>query len=63
VIASDSALGGGTGAGAGKNAVENNMLHAKNVLDMHKELEEAKWNGEDSLPIYGKYAEISKKNR
>ncbi len=30
---------------------------------MHKELEEAKWNGEDSLPIYGKYAEISKKNR
>jgi len=62
-IASDSALGGGTGAGAGKNAVENNLLHAKNVLDMHKELEEAKRNGEDSLPIYEKYAEISKKNR
>ncbi|WP_347254559.1 CdiA family toxin C-terminal domain-containing protein [Leminorella grimontii] len=30
---------------------------------MHKELEEAKRNGEDTLPIYEKYAEISKKNR
>ncbi|GKX59197.1 hypothetical protein SOASR031_15120 [Leminorella grimontii] len=43
--------------------VENNTLDSKNVLDMHKELEEAKRNGEDTLPIYEKYAEISKKNR
>ncbi|MCG7368707.1 VENN motif pre-toxin domain-containing protein [Pantoea sp. ACRSH] len=32
-IASDSTLGGGTGAGAGKNAVENNALSGKDAQE------------------------------
>ncbi|WP_192456871.1 hemagglutinin repeat-containing protein [Musicola keenii] len=51
------------GAQAGNNAVENNYLNSKNVLDMNKELEEADKTGADKLAIYEKYAEISKKNR
>lgn len=54
--------GAATGAAAGKNAVDNNFLSSKNVVDMNKELEEAKRNGEDTLQIYEKYAEISQKN-
>ncbi|WP_416776345.1 hypothetical protein ACNFJN_15175 [Xenorhabdus budapestensis] len=45
-----------------KNAFENNFLSAKNVLDMHKELEEADKTGADKQALYDKYAAISEKN-
>ncbi|CNG45079.1 Uncharacterised protein [Yersinia frederiksenii] len=51
------------GAQAGKNAVENNFLSSKDVLNLHKELEEAEKTGADKQGIYEKYAEVSKKNR
>ncbi|CQI94592.1 hemagglutinin repeat-containing protein [Yersinia frederiksenii] len=51
------------GAQAGKNAVENNFLSSKDVLNLHKELEEADKTGADKQDIYEKYAEVSKKNR
>jgi filamentous hemagglutinin len=60
--AGEDMAGVATGANAGHNAVANNQLNSKNVLDMHKELEEAEKTGADKLPIYEKYAEISKEN-
>ncbi|WP_262504735.1 hypothetical protein [Serratia liquefaciens] len=43
--------------------VENNFLSAKDVLNLHKELEAADKTGADKQDIYEKYAEVSKKNR
>ncbi|WP_159677135.1 hypothetical protein [Yersinia canariae] len=43
--------------------MENNYLSSKDVLNLHKELEEAEKNGADKQGIYEKYAEVSKKNR
>ncbi|WP_312692743.1 hemagglutinin repeat-containing protein [Kosakonia sp.] len=73
LVSAVGAVGGGVATGntngmvsagnAARVEVENNSLNAKNVIDMHKELEEARRNGEDTLPIYEKYAEISEKNR
>ncbi|WP_319802380.1 VENN motif pre-toxin domain-containing protein [Candidatus Symbiopectobacterium sp. NZEC151] len=62
-LASGNTADGASGAQAGRNAVENNYLNSKNVLDMLKELEEADKKGTDKLAIYEKYAEISKENR
>ncbi|HFJ8954395.1 TPA: VENN motif pre-toxin domain-containing protein [Serratia liquefaciens] len=62
-IASDSTAGAVAASQAGKNAVENNFLSAKDVLNLHKELEAADKTGADKPDIYEKYAEVSKKNR
>ncbi|QQU55770.1 two-partner secretion domain-containing protein [Serratia liquefaciens] len=62
-IASDSTAGAVAASQAGKNAVENNFLSAKDVLNLHKELEAADKTGADKQDIYEKYAEVSKKNR
>ena len=57
------ALSAVAAAQVGKNAVENNFLSSKDVLNLHKELEAADKTGADKQDIYEKYAEISKKNR
>ncbi|MCS3610021.1 hypothetical protein M2386_005034 [Erwinia rhapontici] len=62
-VSSDSTAGAVTGALAGKNAVENNFLSSKDVVNLHKELEKAEKDGTDKQDIYEKYAEVSKKNR
>ncbi|MGJ0481060.1 hemagglutinin repeat-containing protein [Pantoea agglomerans] len=50
-------------AQAGKTTVENNFLSAKDVVNLHKELEDADKTGADKQSIYEKHAEISKGNR
>ncbi|BCQ36917.1 hypothetical protein ERHA54_45280 [Erwinia rhapontici] len=62
-MSSDSTAGAVTGGLAGKNAVENNFLSSKDVVNLHKELEKAEKDGTDKQDIYEKYAEVSKKNR
>ncbi|WP_456311303.1 hemagglutinin repeat-containing protein [Serratia proteamaculans] len=62
-VSSDSTAGAVTGGLAGKNAVENNFLSSKDVVNLHKELEKAEKDGTDKQDIYEKYAEVSKKNR
>ncbi|CAI2460235.1 VENN motif pre-toxin domain-containing protein [Serratia liquefaciens] len=62
-LLADRAGGAVTASQAGKNAVENNFLSTKDVLNLHKELEAADKTGADKQDIYEKYAEVSKKNR
>nr|WP_255519988.1 VENN motif pre-toxin domain-containing protein [Serratia sp. PAMC26656] len=61
-LIADSTAGAVGGSVAGKTAVENNFLSSKDVLNLHKELEEADKTGADKQDIYEKYAEVSKKN-
>ncbi|WP_314726110.1 VENN motif pre-toxin domain-containing protein [Serratia plymuthica] len=62
-LIADSTAGAVSGSVAGKTAVENNFLSSKDVLNLHKELEEADKTGADKQDIYEKYADVSKKNR
>ncbi|WP_064799202.1 VENN motif pre-toxin domain-containing protein [Serratia plymuthica] len=62
-LIADSTAGAVSGNVAGKTAVENNFLSSKDVLNLHKELEEADKTGADKQDIYEKYADVSKKNR
>ncbi|WP_112886951.1 MULTISPECIES: hemagglutinin repeat-containing protein [unclassified Photorhabdus] len=62
-ISGDSTGSAVTGAQAGKNAVENNFLTAKDVYELKEELLEAEKTGSDKQVIYDKFKERSEKNR
>ncbi|QXF36140.1 hypothetical protein B0X70_03210 [Photorhabdus akhurstii] len=62
-IAGDSTGSAVTGAQAGKNAVENNFLTAKDVHELKEELLEAEKTGANKQVIYDKFKERSEKNR
>ncbi|KMW73119.1 hypothetical protein TI10_08315 [Photorhabdus luminescens subsp. luminescens] len=62
-IAGDSTGSAVTGAQAGKNAVENNFLTAKDVYELKEELLAAEKTGTDKQVIYDKFKERSEKNR
>ncbi|WP_177035086.1 hemagglutinin repeat-containing protein, partial [Pseudomonas edaphica] len=57
------ALSAVAAAQAGKNAVENNQLSAKDVVDLQTELAKASKNGQPTEAIWEKYKELSAEKR
>nr|WP_249411985.1 VENN motif pre-toxin domain-containing protein [Erwinia rhapontici] len=60
-VSSDSTAGAVTGGLAGKNAVENNYLHADQALTFDKEMQACRSAGENCQPVIDKWKKISDK--
>ena len=61
-LAGDSTSSAATGAGVGKNAVENNFLSEKESRQLDKEMQDCKASGGDCNKVVEKYIDISNKN-
>ena len=60
-LTSNSSLGAGTGAAAGKNAIENNSLSATQSLAFDKELSDCRKSGGDCLAVIDKWKKTNDK--